>query len=92
MGFGLLGYCPGTAAGAVGQGSWDALFGGVGGMLLGAGLLAAVYPRLARGILSWKDFGELTLPQWLKVNPWVVIIPVVVVLIAVLVGIEKAGW
>ena len=28
VGFGLLGYCPGTIAGAIGQGSLDALFGG----------------------------------------------------------------
>ena len=26
-GFALMGYCPGTAAAALGQGSWDALFG-----------------------------------------------------------------
>ncbi|MCL4181746.1 MAG: YeeE/YedE family protein, partial [Verrucomicrobia bacterium] len=26
-GFALLGYCPGTVAAALGQGSWDALFG-----------------------------------------------------------------
>jgi len=61
-------------------------------MHLGAGFLAASYPRLARGILRWGDFGELTLPQWLKVNPWVVVVPVAMVLTAVLVGIEKAGW
>ncbi|MGA1824279.1 MAG: YeeE/YedE thiosulfate transporter family protein, partial [bacterium] len=38
VGFGLLGYCPGTLAGAVGQGSLDALFGGVAGIMIGAGL------------------------------------------------------
>ncbi len=34
VGFGILGYCPGTMIGAVGQGSLDALFGGLPGMLL----------------------------------------------------------
>jgi len=29
LGFGILGYCPGTVVGAVAQGSLDALFGGV---------------------------------------------------------------
>jgi len=45
LGFGTLGYCPGTVAGAVGQGSLDALFGGVVGIFIGAGLFAHLYPR-----------------------------------------------
>ena len=32
VGFGTLGYCPGTVMGAVGQGALDALFGGLIGM------------------------------------------------------------
>src|SRR4030067_2564746 len=35
-GFAILGYCPGTLAGAVGRGALDALFGGVPGGLVGA--------------------------------------------------------
>jgi len=91
VGFGLLGYCPGTAAGAVGQGSLDALFGGVVGMTIGAGIFAAVYPKLASGALCKGDFGSLTLPQAFKVNPWVVVVPTAVLLIALLVCLEKAG-
>ncbi|HOO54342.1 MAG TPA: hypothetical protein PLX30_08905 [Methanothrix sp.] len=51
MGFALLGYCPGTIAGAAGQGSIDALVGGVGGGLLGAGLFVELYPRLEEKVL-----------------------------------------
>lgn len=91
IGFGILGYCPGTVAGAVGQGALDALFGGITGLLIGVGLFAAVYPRLKKGILSKGDFGELTLPQLLKVNPWVVIVPVSIVIITLLFWIEKEG-
>lgn len=91
VGFGLLGYCPGTVAGAVGQGSLDALFGGVVGILLGAWLLGAAYPKLQSSILAWIDFGYLTLPELLKVNRWVVVIPVALVLIGLLVLLEKAG-
>ena len=91
VGFAVLGYCPGTIAGAVGQGFLDALFGGVVGMLIGAGLLAALYPRLQRAILSKGDFGELTLPQLLRVNPWVVVVPVAVILILLLRWLETAG-
>ncbi len=50
-GFGLLGYCPGTVAGAVGQGAPDALFGGFIGLLIGVGIFARVYPSLQRTTL-----------------------------------------
>jgi len=39
VGFALLGYCPGTVAGAVGTCAFDALFGGMIGLLIGAGFL-----------------------------------------------------
>ncbi|MDD1645741.1 MAG: YeeE/YedE family protein, partial [Methanomicrobiales archaeon] len=50
-GFATLGYCPGTAAAAVGAGAMDALVGMV-GMVAGAGLFARIYPRLDRTILN----------------------------------------
>ena len=51
-GFALLGYCPGTVAGAVGTGALDALIGGMVGMLIGAGIFADLYPALKAGILN----------------------------------------
>jgi len=91
VGFGVLGYCPGTLAGAVGQGSLDALFGGLVGLLIGAGLFAEFYPRLEKAILSKGSFGELTWPKLLKVNPWWVIIPVAIGIAILLFWIEKSG-
>jgi len=91
VGFATLGYCPGTIAGAVGQGSLDALVGGVVGILLGAGIFASLYPRLQKATLIKGDFGELTLPQLLKVNPWVVVIPVAILLAAILFLLQRAG-
>lgn len=91
IGFGVLGYCPGTVAGAVAQGWLDALFGGVVGMLIGAGLLAEAYPKLDATILRKGDFGELTFPGLFKVKPWAVVIPVAVVIFGLLVWMEKAG-
>lgn len=91
IGFGLLGYCPGTVAGAAGQGSLDALFGGIVGMLIGAGLFAAMFPKLQKKILKVGYFGELSLPQLLNVNAWFVIIIVCAAIIALLFTIEKAG-
>ncbi|NLW51703.1 MAG: YeeE/YedE family protein [Candidatus Brocadiaceae bacterium] len=91
LGFGLLGYCPGTVAGAVGNGHLDALVGGVTGMLVGTGLFAVLYPRLQDGILKKGDFGELTIPQFLKVNAWAVVLPAVGILVALLALIERTG-
>lgn len=91
VGFAVLGYCPGTIAGAVGRGSLDALIGGVLGITLGAGIFASIYPKAQKVILNKGDFGELTLPQLLKVNAWVIVIPLVILLTALLFWIEKAG-
>jgi len=91
IGFGTLGFCPGTVVGAVAHGALDALFGGVAGMLLGAGLFAALFPRMKVRILSKGDFGQLTWPQLLKVNPWAVVLPVAAACIGLLYWIETAG-
>jgi len=91
IGFGILGYCPGTVAAAVGTGALDALFGGVVGILLGAWIFAVTYPKLHGTILNKMDFGELTLPQLFKVNRWVVVIPVAILLVVLLLLIAKAG-
>lgn len=89
VGFGILGYCPGTMVGAVGQGSLDALFGGIAGMLIGAGIFSEIYPKLERSILNKGYFGEITWPQLLKKNHWAVIIPVAIGIAALLFMIDK---
>jgi len=91
VGFAILGYCPGTAAAAVGQGSLDALFGGVVGMLAGAWLFALAYDRLSKGILRTGDFGDVTLPRLMGVDPWMVIAPAVVLILGLLSWLEIAG-
>jgi hypothetical protein len=90
-GFALLGYCPGTIAGAVGHGWLDALAGGLPGILLGSGLLAAFYPRLKTRILQRGDFGDLTLPRLLKVNDWLVIVPLIGLILALFWLLERSG-
>ncbi|MBN1841439.1 MAG: YeeE/YedE family protein [Deltaproteobacteria bacterium] len=71
-GWGLLGYCPGTAVGALGEGRWDGLW-GILGMLAGAALFAEVYPSLKKTVLTWADFGKITVPEILSLNHWVII-------------------
>ena len=91
IGFGLLGYCPGTIAGAVGNGYLDAIVGGLAGILIGSGLFASLYPQLSQGILKKGDYGDLTLPRLFKVNDWVVVIPVAVLIFLSLYWLEQAG-
>jgi hypothetical protein len=91
VGFAILGYCPGTVAGAAGQGWLDALFGGVTGILIGTGVFAALYPRLQKPILSKGDFGAITLPELLRVNAWFVVVPAAILLIGLLVWMESVG-
>lgn len=91
LGFALLGYCPGTLAGAIGNGFLDAATAGLVGIVLGSGLLATVYPNLKEGVLKKGYFGNMTLPQLFKVNDWAVIIPLAVFLIFVFYLLERAG-
>ena len=59
VGFALIGYCPGTAAAAVGQGSWDALF-GMAGLVAGSWIYAEMSGTLKKTIDKWGNLGKLT--------------------------------
>lgn len=65
-GFALIGYCPGTAAAALGQGSWDALF-GMAGLVAGSFLYAEMSGLLKRTAEKWGTLGKVTLPDLLKI-------------------------
>ncbi len=77
VGWGFVGYCPGTVGGALGEGRWDALW-AILGMLAGAALYAEAFPLLRDNVLTWGRFEVRTLPQLLGLSHWVVI-PVFVV-------------
>ena len=91
VGFALLGYCPGTIAGAIGNGYLDALVGGVAGIWIGTGLFAAIYPKLNQGILKKGYFSDVTLPKLLKVNDWIVVLPAAALIIFILIWMETSG-
>ena len=91
VGFALLGYCPGTIAGAIGNGYLDALTAGLVGIVFGSGLLAAVYPGLKEGVLKKGYFGNMTLPQVLKISNWAIIIPLAILIIVIFILLEQAG-
>lgn len=77
IGWGLLGYCPGTSLGALGEGRYDA-FWGILGMLAGAALYAEAYPVMKKTVLTWGDLGKITLPELLGINHWVIIVLLVI--------------
>jgi len=72
IGWGLFGYCPGTSAGALGEGRWDALW-GILGMLAGAALYAEAFPSMKKTVLTWGNLGKITLPQVIGVSHWIII-------------------
>ncbi|HUL38635.1 MAG TPA: YeeE/YedE thiosulfate transporter family protein [Thermodesulfobacteriota bacterium] len=89
LGWGMLGYCPGTALGAAGEGRFDAFWGGALGMLVGAGVFAEVYSYIKDDFLKWGNLGKLTIPQVVEINHWVVIPIVWGFLVLLLVALEK---
>ena len=89
-GWGLLGYCPGTSAGALGEGRWDALWGIV-GMLVGAAIFAEVYSTLKTNILTWGNLGKITLPQVLGLSHWVIILVMIFGALVLFWWFEKKG-
>lgn len=90
IGWGIVGYCPATAMGALGEGRYDSAFGLL-GMILGAGLYAEAYPLMKATVLTWGDFGKITLPAALGINHWIVIVILVALFIGLFRWFEKKG-
>ncbi|BBU69092.1 YeeE/YedE thiosulfate transporter family protein [Fluviibacter phosphoraccumulans] len=90
IGWAVMGFCPGTAVGAVGEGRWHAAFGII-GMLIGAAIYAQLYPFFKSTVLSWADFGKIGLPQALGVSPWVIAIGFTLITAVMFRIFEKKG-
>jgi hypothetical protein len=90
VGWAMLGYCPGTSWGALGEGRYDGLWGILGGWL-GAALYAEVYPAMAASVLTWGDFGKQTLPGLLGVSHWLVIAALALGCLALFRFFERKG-
>jgi hypothetical protein len=91
VGFAILGYCPGTLAGAIGQGSLDALFGGLTGILLGAWLFSLCYPLVKEKFYPVHSFGDVTIPEIVKKEAWKVLTVMAAAIIMFLTVIELSG-
>jgi len=91
VGFAVLGLCPGTVAGAVGQGSLDALFGGMIGIIIGTGIFATIYPRISEGILKYKPIKYETLYEMLGIKQAYLIVFCLIAGVIVLYALEYTG-
>ena len=87
-GFALMGYCPGTAAAALGQGNWDALF-GMAGLVVGSWIFAELSGWTKRTIERWGDLGKVLLPDLLHLPRGVVVVGFAVTLTAIIVLLER---
>lgn len=88
IGWAIMGYCPGTALGALGEGRLHAAF-AIAGMLCGAALYAHAYPALSTTLLAWKDFGAVSLPGVLGISPWSIIALFWIVVLAMFLWFER---
>lgn len=88
VGMVLLGYCPGTALAAAGQGSRDALV-GIAGALVGAAVYAEVYPMLARTLEPIGKLGKVTFADVTHASPWWFIAGLAIVAVGLFVWFER---
>jgi uncharacterized protein len=87
-GFALIGYCPGTVAAALGQGSYDGLF-AMAGLVLGSYVYAEFSKPLKATVEKWGEKGKLTLPEALRI-PRPAFIPLfALALVGVLVALDR---
>lgn len=90
LGWGIVGYCPATAMGALGEGRYDSIFALL-GMILGAGLYAEIYPVMKETVLTWGDFGKITLATAFGINHWIIIVILGTLFILLFRWFEKKG-
>lgn len=88
-GFALIGYCPGTAAAALGQGSWDALF-GMAGLVAGSWIFAEFSASLKKTLEKWGELGKVLLPDLLHVPRGVFVVIFAVLIALGLFALESA--
>ena len=88
IGWGLLGYCPGTSFGACGQGKIDAFIGIIGG-LFGSVIYAFAYPWVKNNIYEWGNYGKITFLDIIPINQWLFIALFITLILLFFYFIEK---
>jgi len=91
-GIAILGYCPGTAAGAIGEGMLDAIPAII-GMITGSVIYAEFFfERWQDNFLTIGDLGRVTFPDLLGVNHWYVIVPFILMGTLFLLSTTMFDW
>ncbi len=90
LGWAVMGFCPGTAVGAIGEGRWHAAW-AVLGMIAGAALFAEMYPFLKQTVLAWMDWGKVSLADVTGINHWALVFMLSAAYIGLFVFFEKKG-
>ena len=89
-GWAVMGFCPGTSLGALGEGRWHAVF-AIAGMVVGAAVYAELYPFFKSTILAFKDFGKVGVAEVLGISPWLIILAFWAGVIWLFVWFERKG-
>jgi uncharacterized protein len=87
-GWAIMGFCPGTSIGVLGEGRWHAVF-AIMGMIVGAAVYAELYPFFKSTVLAWKDFGKIGLPEVTGISKWGIIPLFWAAVIALFIFFEK---
>ncbi|MEX0818847.1 MAG: YeeE/YedE thiosulfate transporter family protein [Pirellulaceae bacterium] len=87
IGFGLIAYCPGTSAAALGQGNLDAIA-GIFGMVLGSYLFALGSQFTDGTVSKWGQLGKVTLADLTRLRTGIFIAMFLPWLVVVLLGLE----
>ncbi len=90
IGWAVAGFCPGTSVGALAEGRVHAVW-AILGMLVGAAFYAEIYPAVEKTLLTWGNYGKITLPQVLGISPWPIVIVFILIGIGLLAWFEKKG-
>lgn len=61
------------------------------GLVIGAGFFAELYPALGTFVLVWGKFPAVTVPEFLNLNVWIVIIIMETFMIGFLLLLEYFG-
>ena len=89
-GWAIMGFCPGTSVGALGEGRWHAIF-AIAGMIVGAAIYAELYPLFKSTVLAWADYGKIGFPEVLGVTPWIIVTVFWAVCIPLFFWFERKG-
>jgi hypothetical protein len=91
-GIAIMGYCPGTAAVAVGEGVLDGIP-AIGGMIMGSIVYAEFFhDKWKDTFLKIGDIGRVTFADLLGVNHWFIIIPLVLMILMFDISSTMFDW